>query len=141
MAIYCAMWTPLRKSCPHHKQRIPMTSEWDELDMQPEVQRGERQDSDWDTDLEKEKDNLTRAPVRHPRQLPNVLLYQTRKPSVGWPGGVITKPISPKPKSKTVPKQSSRFESNVDTIIVPQEMPQWIQEYEEINSKSLEEFE
>ena len=69
--------------------------------------REERQDLGWEADLEKEKDNLARGPLRHPRQLTKVLIYQTRKPPAGWPSGEIMQPASPKSKSETVPKQSS----------------------------------
>ena len=47
----CAVCTPKGKLCPCHQQRIPTTPEWDESEMQLEVQKEERQDSDWDVDL------------------------------------------------------------------------------------------
>ena len=84
------------KSCPHHQPRIPTTPDWDESDREPEVQKDERQNSDWDADLEEEKDNVDRAPFRHPKQLPKAILYQTRRPPAGWPSRMLVKPASPK---------------------------------------------
>ena len=58
---------------------------------------------------------MARVLLTCPKQLPKVLLYQTRRPPAGWPSEMITKPASPKPKSETVPEKSSGFGSKQDT--------------------------
>ena len=88
---------------------------------------------DWHKDLE--KDNLARAPLRHPRQPPKVMIFQMRKLPVGWPNGVWKEPAPPKPE--TVPEPDSGLETENETI----PMPELENEYVPMNNKPLEDVE
>ena len=81
---YCAICAPSAKICLHTWYRFSTDLDWGESE---EEEEEVSQDSDWDEDLAEEKDNQARAPLRRPRQLPKVLMFQSRKCSVMWPRG------------------------------------------------------
>ena len=115
---YCAICTSMDKQCP---REFPGCINWGDSE---EEEKEKLEDSDWDEDIE-EKDNEARALLRRPKYPPNVLIFQNRKPPAGWANGVkrkaaaVERKAEPKPESKPEPEQ----------------------DYEEINSKSMEELE
>ena len=78
------------------------------------------QDLDWDENVEAEKDNQARAPLRHPRQPSKVLIFQMRKTPVELAGGIRTR-LAP-PKSEPVPMPD--YEPKPDLVPVPKAMPE-----------------
>ena len=56
-----------------------------DLDCEELAEEKEQEDrkSDWDADTEEARDYRARVSLGRPRQLPKVLIFQTRKPSVG----------------------------------------------------------
>ena len=55
-------------------------------------ERTRRQRVRLDADIEDARDYRARVPVRRPRQPPKVLIFQTRRPPVGWQSRVRSVP-------------------------------------------------
>ena len=91
---------------PHTLHMFSTNMDWEELEEEKEQ---EDRELDWDADIEDARDYRVRVPVRRPRQLPKVLIFQTTRPPIGWPSEVrsVTSPkpdLVPKSANNTNPK-------------------------------------
>ena len=81
---YCNVCTPHGCMCPSTWVNCSSYSDQEGLESEEE----EKEESDWDADIEDGRHYHARTPMQRSRQPPKVLIFKSCKTQAGWPVGI-----------------------------------------------------